>query len=194
MKKRTKQRNRAQSGFTLAETLMALLILLLATAVVATGVPAAIRVYYDVVDAANAEVLLSTTMTALREELGSTGGFTLGDKDADGYNPLVSYKSSTLQGRSAELKSYNGSEAGSSEYKGIKVECITDDDLSWNLVSGAAATKRLHAEFTGITYDEENQVFIVSGLQVKRNTDDKLLSEAPEEYLIRPMNPIIIEN
>lgn len=189
MKNRTKQRNRARSGFTLAETLMALLILMLATAVVAAGLPAAIRSYYDVVDAANAEVLLSTTMTALRDELGSSVGFALEDDGTLDY-----YKSSSLQGRSVKLNSYDGS--GDDGYMGIKIE---NAGLSRELVSKAAATTRLHAEFSSIKYDEANQVFVVSGLQVKKNPNGKnsngnVLSEAPGEYLIRPMNPIILEN
>ena len=163
---------------------MAVLILLLATAVVAAGLPAAIRAYHDVVDAANAEVLLSTTMTALREELGGTESFALADDDTLDY-----YKSSSMQGRSAKLISYDGS---STDYKGIKVEC--DGDLSRELVSTAAATRHLHAEFTGISYDKDDQVFEVSGLQVKRDSDGKTLAEAPAEYLIRPINPFIIGN
>ena len=176
MKNRTKQPNRARGGFMLAEVLMALLILVLATAVAAAGLPAAVRAYYNVVDAANAEVLLSTTMTALREELGTMEGFTLAKTD----NELVSYKSASLQGRSAELVSKS---------TGITIDSA---GASLQLVSNAAATKRLHAAFSGITYDAENQTFVVSELQVVRNSDGTVLAEAPEQYLIRPMNPNII--
>ena len=177
MEHRNKQYNRARRGFTLAEALVTILILLLATAIVAAGLPAAVRAYHDVVDAANAEVLLSTTMTALREELGSTEGFALGDGNALNY-----YKSSSLQGRRAQLIS------GST---GI---LISLGDGSRELVSGAAATRRLHAEFTGITYDTANQTFVISDLQVKRNAGGTVLAEAPANYLIRPMNPFMIGN
>ena len=179
---RKRQPNRDRRGFTLAETLLALLILLLATAVTATGLPVAIRAYHDVVDAANAEVLLSTTMTALRDELGSAEGFALNADDS-----LDWYKSAGLQGRSVDLKSYDGS--GDDGYMGIKIE---NAGLSRELVSNAAATRRLHAEFSKITYDKINQVFVVSGLQVKKNSNGSVMSEAPSEYLIRPMNPTII--
>ena len=58
-----------KAGFTLAELLMTVLILLMVSSVVAVGVPAAANAYYKVVDAANAQILLSTTITQLRSEL-----------------------------------------------------------------------------------------------------------------------------
>ncbi len=66
---RKKLRNRG--GFTLAETLLAVTILLLVSAIVATGMPAAKNAYEKVVLASNAEVLLSTAASALRDELGT---------------------------------------------------------------------------------------------------------------------------
>lgn len=57
------------TGFTLAETLMTVLILVMVAGVVAGGVPAAVRAYSKAVEAANAEVLLSTTVNALRSKL-----------------------------------------------------------------------------------------------------------------------------
>ena len=49
-------------GFTLAETLLAVLILLLVGVIMTTGIPAAKNAYEKVVVASNAEVLLSTTI------------------------------------------------------------------------------------------------------------------------------------
>lgn len=65
-----KNKIRSARGFTLAETLLAVIILLLAAAIVATGVPAARNAYEKVVLASNAEILLSTSMSTLRNELG----------------------------------------------------------------------------------------------------------------------------
>ena len=58
-----------RKGFTLTETLMAVLILVLASVVMVTGITAAIRAYQNMVDKANAQTLLSTTMTELRQVL-----------------------------------------------------------------------------------------------------------------------------
>ena len=57
------------AGFTLAETLMTVLILLMVSSVVAGGIPSAVTAYSKAVDAANAQVLISTTVNALRSEL-----------------------------------------------------------------------------------------------------------------------------
>lgn len=76
-----KNKIRSARGFTLAETLLAVIILLLAAAIVATGVPAARNAYEKVVLASNAEILLSTSMSALRNELGMAKNIQV---DADG--------------------------------------------------------------------------------------------------------------
>lgn len=64
-------RAKRRAGFTLAETLLAVLILLLVSGIVATGVPVAKNVYDKVVLAANAQVMLTTAVTSLRDELGT---------------------------------------------------------------------------------------------------------------------------
>lgn len=61
----------SKSGFSLAEMLMVVMVVLLSTAVIAAGIPAALRAYRNVSDSANAQVLLSTTLTKLKDELGS---------------------------------------------------------------------------------------------------------------------------
>lgn len=63
---------KSQAGMTLGEVLISVLILLMLTAIVAEGIPLAQRAYYKVVDSANAQVLLSDTLTVLRDELSMT--------------------------------------------------------------------------------------------------------------------------
>ncbi len=58
-----------RGGFSLAETLIAILILLMVSAIVGGAIPTASTVYKKTVDAANAQILLSTTLTELRDEL-----------------------------------------------------------------------------------------------------------------------------
>lgn len=66
-----KRKIRARSGFTLAETLLAVLIMLLVSVIVATGMPAVTNAYNKVVLGANAKVMLSTAITALHDEIGT---------------------------------------------------------------------------------------------------------------------------
>lgn len=64
--------SRACRGFTLAETLLALAILVLLTGIVAMGVPVAFRTYTQMVNKSEAQVLLTTATNELRDELGLT--------------------------------------------------------------------------------------------------------------------------
>ena len=63
------KRLKNRSGFTLAETLLAVLIMLLVTVIMTNGIPAARTAYEKVVLGANAQAMLSTAVTALRDEL-----------------------------------------------------------------------------------------------------------------------------
>ena len=61
-----------REGFSLTELLVAVLILGMVSSVVAGGVPVARDAYNKVTVTANAQVLLSNTITALRNELGTS--------------------------------------------------------------------------------------------------------------------------
>ena len=87
--KRLKQKIKNCRGFSLAETLMAILIMLLVASVIAAGIPAAANAYRNAIDGANAQTLLSTTVNALRSELSTAWGVTI-----DG-NTIFYYSSKT---------------------------------------------------------------------------------------------------
>ena len=63
MEERIRKKLHSSKAFTLAETLLAVLILLMVSTIVATGIPVARNAYEKVVLASNAEVLLSTTIS-----------------------------------------------------------------------------------------------------------------------------------
>ena len=119
---------RDNRAFTLAEALVAIIILLLVTIIVATGIPAAIRAYDRVVIASNAEVLLSTSMSALRNELGTA-------KDVDVSSNKVIYYSESRNSMSEISTKNNDSEHPSTEDIMIRKYApdgiiITDSDVS----------------------------------------------------------------
>jgi len=83
---KTKRKTSSNKGFTLAETLLAVLILLLVSTIVATGIPAARNAYEKVVVASNAQAVLSTAATALRDELGTGWDIQIGSDQSITYN------------------------------------------------------------------------------------------------------------
>jgi len=123
-------RKRVVQGFTLTEMLVTMLILALASTLMATGIPVAIDTYHRTVNSANAQVALSTTATVLRTELGtatkvvseksdgtgkifykgSDGLWASIDKDTEYSHGLVKqyYKGSLgIDDDASELKSYD---------------------------------------------------------------------------------------
>ena len=66
-----KKLRKSRAGFSLAETLIAILILLMVSAIAGGAIPAASQVYTKTVDVANAQILISTAMNMLRNELGT---------------------------------------------------------------------------------------------------------------------------
>ena len=96
--KNTTRKLKKSAGFTLAETLITVLILLMVSSVVAGGVPAAANAYRKAVDAANAHVLMSTAVNALRSELSTAWGVSANNSE------LIYYSART----GARTKLYNG--------------------------------------------------------------------------------------
>ncbi len=163
------KRRKGNSGFTLAETLMAVLILLLVTGIVAAGIPLAVNAYNRVVDGANAQVLLSTTMTRLRDELGKASGVEI----LDG---AISY--TRADGAACRIWVREpGTEEGP---PGI---CIRESALSEGdvgeythlLVSHPAANRNLYVTYRIEGYSRG--VITFSGLTVKRGSAS--LAEIP---------------
>ena len=72
-----RQKLQKSEAFTIAETLVAVLILLMVSGIVAAGMPAAIHAYQGVELASNSELLLSTTISELRNELGVSKNVTV---------------------------------------------------------------------------------------------------------------------
>ena len=167
-----KRKKRAKRGFSLAETLVAMLILLMVSAVVAAGIPAAKNAYEKVTLASNAEVLLSTAASALRDELGTASDITITDT-------AIRYRSSRT-GSYSEISLDENGVIMLREYIGLTDESGSDPDestsengsgISRQLVSSEASTKELYVTYQGIEKSEtDDGLVIVKGLTVHRKT------------------------
>ena len=151
---RKKTRN-CKNGFTLAETLLAVLILLMVSGIVAAGVPAAKNAYEKVVLASNAQILLSTTVAELRDEIGTAWGVEVKDGKVYYFSASTGAKTVlSVEGdpESIQIKDYAFS---------IQDEADGDDDPFGKrrpLVSNSAASKNIMYAFYDSVDMSENVV------------------------------------
>ena len=179
-----KEKIRKKHGFTLSETLITIALLLIVSGIVVAGIPVAVNAYKKVVQAANAQVLLSTTLTELRDKLAFS--------DNVGIN--INKTSVSFRGEDGRFYSIFNQTIGSE--KGIYLsddtaENVEDDDENVSsrlLVSDEAATRELYVRFKDITY-EANKPNLITFNEVKvyRKSDDKEFAYV-EKYDIELMN------
>lgn len=175
MKRRTDRMRRihARRGFTLTETLIAVAILIILTAILAGVVPIALRSYRDTVDGANAQLLLSTTMTALRDEL----------TEASGIEASSEGSASVLYESRRGCRTVIGNSADGIVLREYPDPAEQPDGIERLLVSKQAATARLHAEFATIRYDRTSGIVTIAGIVIK-NREGRTL-DGPQDLLIR---------
>lgn len=184
MRMNRNRRKRRKSGFSLSETLIAILILLMVSAIVAGAIPTASNVYIKTVDAANAQILLSTTITKLRDEFSTA-------------KKVVSYSASSIEFYNehgarkivvvAKANTYPQGINGPGVWVYPENTDATSDatyGAPYRLVSQQAATSDMYVslEFTGVSHgiitigsDQEDST---AKIQVKKeNTGNAVLAE-----------------
>ena len=157
----TEDIRRGRSGFTIGETLVAVLILLMVSSVVAAGIPAAKSAFEKVVIGANAEILLSTSVASLRDQLAAADRVTV---EEDGKT--LNYYSND-SGIHARI--YPDEEAGAimiQEYIGYGSGTEGGEAVR-KLVTGAAATESLTIRYESASC--EGQIVTIRGLAVSRD-------------------------
>ena len=191
--KRIKQLVKSSAGFTLGEVLVCMLILLLVTGVVVGALPVAYGAYKKVVDGANSQILLSSTVTALRDELSTAGQIEVRPEEEEEEDGEEGEDEETEA--SPILISYRSSDTGSltrisrSEGEGFVVEQYVDTSgtpkATRLLVTREASTGDLYATCSGITY--ENGAVTVHDLIVTNGTGEPLASAG--DVVIRVIDP-----
>lgn len=167
---------RARGGFTLAETLLAVLIMLLVSVIVATSMPAVTNAYNKVVLGANAKVMLSTAITALHDEIGTAWDV---EQAAGETTKLTYFNAST--GAKSELS------LDTTDHNAIQIQDYVS--LSDDLIHGTGYTpgtayhlvadksSGMYVTYTSIAYDKDTGIVTVSGLKVCKKSDDTKLVE-----------------
>lgn len=198
--KKLRQVQSSRRGFSLAETLIAMLIMSFVGIIVTVGMMTALSVYGRITDQANAELLLSTTLIEMRDELDRAEEVKVITNAEDGC--IVYYRFSDGNWRKLSNKE--------NDHKGIYLSYLSGyntqnpqglspaKDTEGNviapqlLVSSAAASKKLYAQFGGIDYS--NGFFTVTDLKVydsktKVGGQDKELSSL-DSYRIRSLSRV----
>ena len=171
-----------RSGFSLAEMMLAVLILLLVSLIVANGVPAATRAYEKVVIGANAKTMLSTAITALRDELATAKDVTVG---TDGttityYSADIGATSQIFLDVAPEGKDPVEPAVMLQEYTDSNPSIFTEDEPMQSaalrpLVSGIGTTEGgLYVTYTSAALTDNGESITITGLSVKRSTSDAL--------------------
>lgn len=171
--KRIKQIIQDSTGFTLAETLLAILILLMVSTIVATGIPAAKNAYEKVVLASNAEVLLSTTMSELRNELGTARDVKQEQNEA-GQVIGLSYRNSYTSSESKLFKSSGGDDPAGT----IMLQRYAGEGGSKALrLVSEKASDGLYVLYGTVDYNSSTGIVTFHNLQVMRKSSANPLAE-----------------
>ena len=160
---------RGKKGFTIVEVMVALLIFVLLAGFVASGVPAALKAYQKVTTVSNAQIALSTTASALRDELGlavavyETGSGDLYYQTSEDYWVKIANPDSE-QNQYGLQKYYYYADPDPSKVVGEEVDSSPIPLIPESMVKSANAvgTEPLKITMSSIGYD--NGVFTVSGI------------------------------
>lgn len=170
-------------AFTLAETLVAILILLMVSSILASGIPVAKKAYDKVVVASNAEVLLSTTISALRNELGTARNVNIsGTTTIIFFNETLNTRSRIYLAEGSEIEpdSKPIPEGTIIYQRYYKTNISSDDDRTGDkirLVSAEASNKNLIVTYGSVAYSDG--IITFTDLKVLRETGGAPLAERP---------------
>ncbi len=180
MRKKNKMKIKNRAGFSLTELLVVVLILGMVSSVVAGGIPVAKQAYTKVTVSANAQVLLSTTISALRSELGPSH---------------VSAEDNTTANTITYLSGKNGTKSKIYLNNGVitiqEFLEYSDTNSPYHQSSLAVAPRPLspgsddlYATYSTLSYDNKSNMITIVGLTVKKQNESKTYAD-PVDISIR---------
>ena len=183
---------RSTAGFSLTEMLVTTLIMVMVTAMVASGIPAAMETYAKTVNAANAQAALSTAIAAMRGELGmasdvltsaditNNGSVGVDSNDifylsSEGYWMAIGNEASDEMGKGLRKRYFKGSVEGV-DLIGLTLDIKDDGDATGilQLVPDASVTEDLLVDIENPTY--ANGVVTIGKIKVTNKAGTELAS------------------
>ena len=171
---------KSRRGFTLAETLLAVLILLLVSAIVATGMPAAMNAYNKIVLGANAKVMLSTAITALHDEIGTAWKVV---KTAPESKELVYFNASTGAKSRISLDTTDHNAIQVQDYLSLSGDLIHDVDYNKSTTRHLVADSNagMYVTYNEISFNAVTGIVTINGLKVCKKSNGATLVEFARE-------------
>ena len=163
---RTGSKLNSRAGFSLTELLVAVLILGMVSSVVAGGIPVARDAYNKVTVTANAQVLLSTAITSLRNQLGTASDVKITGTELNYYN----------SGTGVNSRIYKSS----SDPQVIMIQeylaggVVKDADKvgkERQLVSDAASNKDLFVTYDSVSRPEGSDLIVFKNISVRKKNE-----------------------
>ena len=189
---------KSRRGFTLAETLLAVLILLLVSAIVATGMPAATNAYNKIVLGANAKVMLSTAITALHDEIGTAWKV---ETPSETTTELVYFNASTGAKSKISLDTTDHNAIQVQDYLSLSGDLIHDVDYNKSTTRHLVADSNagMYVTYTGISYNAATGIVSIEHLKVCKKSNGATLVEfagengASKDFTIRVISNDAVE-
>lgn len=171
-------------GFTLVETLAALIILVMLTLVVNTGVQVAVKTYRTLTFASESDLLSSTIYTSLSDVLRFAKWEKTEAGDADGSDPIIYITNEYYSMKTGHLLILDGKLAVNPEAAEGGTEGTADSDTEkyYYLVNSGAYT---NLKLTDFTIEYQDGVF--SGTYTIENKSGDMKKEA--NYTFRSLRP-----
>ena len=187
--------NRLVSGFSLTEMLVTMLILALASTLMATGIPVAADTYRKVVNSANAQLALSTTITVLRSEFGSSTKLETKDGDDKLYYRcsegswacITNPESGDDNEDNGLIKQFYSETPEGHVGEAIKNEVDdSETQVAYPLISKATVTGSLNVSVGPIEKKTsgDNNIVVVNKLSVTDGSENELASIDTFEILV----------
>lgn len=175
-------------GMTVLETLMAMFILAMVTSVVATGIPTAANAYNKVLDSANAQLVLSTAMIKIRDELETADEVELADENKTVKYRTVNNGESRIYLNADTSKEEYGHEGVVRLWQYMDIDKNLDSSINKKrnrlLVSQKASNDNLYLTYTSISFTANSKYVTFKDLVVKTIKDDQILA-GPLDYSVK---------
>lgn len=170
MKKRCRKLN--NKGFTLIELLVVIFIISILTALMAGIMPRAMDAYFNTVDKSNAQVLLSTGIEKLRDEMGTASEIKI-------ENNKITYKDGSTGNKSyirldtgTGIIYLNEDVANSTNERPI-VEYQKTKDMSGTLIKATGRISLTCSAFSSSMYDKANGIITFYGVKVTKDKNGR---------------------